>query len=286
VLYGDGGLTSIAIADDCIRLARHAEGIDSTIKDVLRSNVDQELPGNVALLGGMAPMGADDAVDLLERIRQRWEGREDGDRTEEKLALVLGWMAHRAARVHLRPLHAELEPSQPGLYPSEVTLYHDAAVLRHRSGRVENAGAPSSVDSLAQLFREMGPRILIRFHTFIPDYDDGSGWVERMATWRHEKESLLQRLAQAYQAPDADKLRQYVTEPNFYDENDAVIRAAHALQRGEEPPLRAEQADAAATSDQSLYAQALIQGYHYLQEASDYWRGVSSKEALLDRLRS
>jgi hypothetical protein len=234
----------------------------------------------------MAPMGVDDAVDLLGRIRQRWEGREDGDRTEEKLALVLGWMAHRAAREHLRPLHAELEPSQPGLYPSEATLYHDAAVLRHRSGRSANGDNGQPVDPIAQLFREMGPRILIRFHTFIPDYDDGSGWVERMAAWRHEKESLLHRLAQAYQAPGAEKLRQYVTEPNFYNENDAIIRVAHALQRGEEPPLRAEQAAAAATSDQSLYAQALIQGYHYLQEASGYWRGDLSQEALLHDLSS
>lgn len=286
MLYGDGGLTAIAIADDGMRLVRHAEGIDPTIKDVLRCNVDQELPGNIALLGGMAPMDATAAVNLLERIQQSGETHEEGDHNEEKLALVLGWMAHRAAREHLSALHAELEPSQPGLYPSEVTIYHDATVLRHRSGRAADAGDRSSVGSVAQLFRELGPRMLTRFHTLIPDYDDGSGWIDRLSAWRHEKESLLQRLAQAYQAPDAEKLRQYVEAPNFYDGGNAIIRVAHALQQGEEPPVRVGEATTASADGQSRYAQAVHQGYRYLEAASGYFGGSMSKQELLRQLTS
>lgn len=284
LLYGEGGITSIAIADDCARLARHASGIEAAVKSVLERSVNREYPGNAALIGGMVPMDADEAVTLLGRFRERWADRGEGDGTEEKLALVMGWMMQQAARRQLRPLYEEAEPSRPGLYPSDMSLYHDAAILRHRSSDVENAGRGVQVEAVAQLFREMAPRILVRFHTLIPDYDDGSGWVDRISGWRHRKETLLHRLAEAYQDPDPEKRRRYVTEPTFYDEEDAVIRVVEALRDGGEPQINVEEAVAA--SNRSHYAQALIRGYGHLEAASIYFSEGTGEQALRNRLRS
>lgn len=283
LLYGNGGLTSIAIVDDCARLARHADALNSDVTGVLRRSVNHEHPGNAALIGGMAPMDADEAVTLLGRVREDWAQREE-DGTEEKLALILGWMVHQAARRQLKPLHNDGEADQPGLYPSELSLYHDAAVLRHRSRTAPDAGNGQQTQAVARLFREVGPRILVRFHTFIPDYDDGSGWVGRMSSWRHEKESLLHRLAEAYQNPDPEKLRRYVTAPNFYDEDDATIRVARTIQNGEEPPMTVDKA--VSTTNGSHYAQALVQGYGHVQAAGEYFAGEMEALALRDRLRS
>jgi hypothetical protein len=235
--YGNGGITAIAIVDDCARLVRTAEDVDDRVAGVLERSVNHVYSGNAAFLGGLAPMDADDAVTVLSRLRANWSDRmeEEGDEEygpEERLALLLGWMMHQAAHRQLAPLYAEREPDQPGIYPSEMSVYHDAAALRHRSHGAETAGNGKQVDVVARLFREIGPRVLMRFHTFIPDYDDGSGWVDRMSAWRHEKESLLRRLAEAYQDPDPEKEQRFVTGPNFFDEEDAIIRAARALQEG------------------------------------------------------
>jgi len=145
-------------------------------------------------------------------------------------------------------------------------------------------GDERRVDAVARLFREMGPRMLIRFHTLIPDYDDAAGWIERLAAWRNEETHIMRRLAEAYQAPDPEKQRRYVVEPNFYDAGDTVIRVARALQHGAEPPVRVDEAVAAATRDQSHYAQAVAAGYRHLQAAHDYLRGAINQAAWVRHL--
>lgn len=285
VLYGDGGFTAMAIIDDSLRLVRHAAAFSESFQSVLRHDVNEEQAGNVALLGGMVPMDVEDAVRLLGRLREDGTDSEEERTTEQKLALVLGWIAHRAARRQIKPLHEAAEPMRPGLHPSEVTLYHDATVLRHRSARRED-GNERRVDAVTRLFREMGPRMLIRFHTLIPDYDDAAGWIERLAAWRNEEAHIMRRLAEAYQAPDPEKQRRYVVEPNIYDDGDAVIRVARALQREAEPPMRVDEAVAATTRDQSHYAQAVAAGYRHLQAAHDYVRGASAEQDVRERLRS
>jgi len=284
VLYGDGGLTAMAIIDDSLRLMRHAGTLSEPFRGVLRRDVNKERTGNMALLGGMVPMDVEDAVRLLGRFREDGTGSEEAS-TEQKFALVLGWIAHRAARRQIKPLHEAAEPIRPGLHPSEMTLYHDATVLRHRSAR-DDAGPDQQVDGGARLFREMGPRMLIRFHTLIPDYDDAAGWIERLAAWRNEEGELMQRLAEAYQAPDPEKQRRYVEEPNFYDESDAVIRTARALQDEAEPPWRVEEAVAATTHDHSHYAQAVAAGCRHLQAAHDYVRGARTEQDVRDQLQA
>jgi len=133
VLYGDGGFTAMAIIDDSLRLVRHAAAFSESFQGVLQRDVNEEQTGNMALLGGMVPMDVEDAVRLLGCPREDGIDSEEERAAEQKLALVLGWIAHRAARRQIKPIHEAAKSMRPGLHPGEVTLYHDATVLRHRS---------------------------------------------------------------------------------------------------------------------------------------------------------
>ena len=80
-------------------------------------------------------------------------------------------MCFHAADRHLRPFNGPAEELQ------ECLLYRDAAVVRGRFGRSGVSGLKQA-DAEA-LFRALLLRTHMRWHTFIVDLEDTSGWIER-----------------------------------------------------------------------------------------------------------
>ena len=267
------GLTAIAAVDDAVRLARHDVRASETTRRVLGQNVNLESPGNVALTASGLRVAPEAVVGMIARYR---DGRphDDAEAADLRLAFALGWLAHRAARAGLAPAYAGAAPD-----PAERAAYHDAAVLRGRSASAAPGGA---VDPVERLFQEFGGRMLTRFHTLNPDYDDVPGWVGRLADRRRERFAFLARLARAYQAPDPDKQRRYVTDPNVYDPDDVAVRAARALQAGTAATVDPAVSEA---DGPSLYARAVGRGYANLMAADAVLRGDASAGDLVAAVR-
>ena len=191
---------------------------------------------------------------------------------QHKLAFVLGWLGYHSAHQHFGDAYGQTES---GL-PEEKGIYYDAILLRELS-----AGSQKTVkaEELESLFLQMMPRILTRFHTLIPDYDDVEGWIMRMADWRVNMENYFSQLARAYASPDAGKMKKYAN--TFYNPKDPVIQMAQS----ENAKKNVEGAVQAAKS-QSRYAQAVAETYQYFQTVNNFMEGDLDISALRKSLFS
>lgn len=81
-----------------------------------------------------------------------------------------------------------------------------------------------------------------------------------------------QRLVEAYNQPDPEKMERFRIETDFYLPNDPAIELARAVQRGDEVGrVEARQAFEPGTN-RSHYGQALELGLEYLRRATDFWQ--------------
>ena len=286
-------ITHTAVTDDCARLALHSPEICEAFKIALGERLE------IARLGGVTRSGAKFVVPLLERIRQEWPSRQDSNGLVDKLAFVLGWLCHRAADLQMKPVFREADAGC-ALSPTDCSVYHDVYLFREVYGSGQEApyvpetleaGMASSaaaravrVDEIEGVLRALWQRALIALHTFIPDQEDIDGWLERLFKLRQRFYVDLHRYAEAFAVPDPDKVRRFIVDTHFYDLQDAVIRLARSIQRGE--PDGTIDLDAAIrdAASQSQYAQALRRGPLYLQAASDFFEGRIDREALMDAL--
>jgi hypothetical protein len=296
-------ITHTAIVDDCVRLALHSEAVCDAFKGCLRGHRE------IARLGGVTRSGDRFTVRLLGELREVWPRRAAGDFVEEKLAFVLGWLCHRAADRQMKAIFRAVD-GDCRKSPTDCSVYHDAFLFGEvfEGGRAEPyrpsslepgmASHPAAkaipVEEVEDLFRAMWQRMLIGMHTFIPDADDIHAWLERVFKTRQRLYVDIRRYAEAYAAPDPEKVRRFITDVGFYDRSDALIRLARGLQRvvdpearsrrggeGDLPPLD-EAADRAASGSQ--YARALRKAYLYVRAASGYFVRSAADEDLSVRL--
>jgi hypothetical protein len=267
-------LTPLAVADDCIGLAAAATSLAAPLRHSLTVKTA------VVHVSGLLSDGRRHVVPLLAECRERWAARRAGDFTEEKLALAAGWLIHKATRETFQPLFKKLgdEPTV-----SECRLYHDVTLLGELRGEQGGQRAVSRQD-LSDLFRAMSQRLMIRLHTFEPDEEDADGWLGRLFAWRARQQALFGRLAEIYHSPDAAKERRYVGAVNFYNREDALIRAARAMRRGALPATGGIEAAAQASASQSLYARALARGWGYQQTVGDFLERRIDEAQLKSRL--
>lgn len=266
-----GPLTSAALIDDALRLTRYAPSVAPAFRESFATgmNVWDGLPGDVAQFGAFMPASQADVLGVLRRLRDRWPGQ-GNERLDAKLALIAGWLVHRTAADVIAPA-AENE---------EARIYQDAALLRARSA---DATAQASPEAVAALFREVGPRTLVRFHTLKPDDDDAMGWVLRLRDWRRAHAERMQRYADAYARPDRTAVQRYVEQPGFYDAEDPIVRLARELRRADAPSPVDVQAARAGDND-SLYGRALAHAVGDLLAASAYFVGTLDDRGLEQQL--
>jgi hypothetical protein len=271
-------LTPLAIADDCIRLAALASGLAAPLRHSLTAHPP------IVYVSGLLRGGQQHVIPLLKQAREGWAARKAGDLTEEKLTLAAGWLVHQAVRETLHPVYKKFADEKT---VSECRLYHDVTVLREQqiaeTGQRREAAAISSKDAAA-LFSAMSQRLLMRLHTFQPDVEDVNEWLGRLFAWRARQKALFENFAAACHSPDPAKVRQFVTTVNFYNREDALIRAARSLQRGPLATQEVINAAAQQASSQSLYAQALARGYRKMQAVSEFLKGKADESQLKSNL--
>jgi hypothetical protein len=199
----------------------------------------------------------------------------------------------------MKPVFRSTDPDCPRR-PTDCSVYHDAFVLRevYGSGTEEPyspftaardlpdhpGSAAVPVETLEELFGVIWQRTMIRMHTFSPDEDDIEAWLERLFDARAELYVDIARYAEALLRPDPGKVKRFIRDVNFYDPDDAVIRLARGLQRGERVEADTIGRALEAAASQSHYAQALAKAMGYLSTATEYFGRKIDEDTLNDRL--
>jgi hypothetical protein len=286
-------ITHTAVTDDCARLALYSPAICTAFKEVLEQQLE------IARMGGLTRSGGKYVVSLLDDMRQAWSARTKGDVMEQKMAFVLGWLAHRAADLQMKPIFRAVD-GDCSLSPTDCSVYHDVFLFRevYGSGQVEPyapemleatmASSPAArafeVDEIESLFRSVWQRALIGLHTFIPDEEDIDGWLERLFDTRQRFYVDIRRYGSAFADPDPDMVKRFIVGVHFYEGQDLLIRLARSIQRGAPDEGIDLQEALAAAASQSQYAQALRRGYLYMQAASDFFERRIDEQTFRDRL--
>jgi hypothetical protein len=286
-------ITHTGIVDDCARLAGRWDAICAPFRLCFREHLE------FARLGAVTRAGDTHNPRLLGLLRDRWPEKGDEPLTQHKLAFVLGWMGHRAADRQMKPVFRSADPDCPRK-PTDCSVYHDAFVLREVYGggsgdpyspfvvARQPSGHPAAgavpVEALEDLFGVIWQRAMIRMHTFSPDNDNVEVWLERLFEERGRLYVDIHRYTEALLEPDPDKVRRFIEDVDFYDADDAIIRIARGLQRGEDVKGGAIGDAVAASARQSHYAQAVGKAMGYLQAASDYFERKLDEDTLNERL--
>ena len=238
-----GELARGAVVADARRLALAALDIE---KKPLRWLQDAQ---GALIAGVLSPVDGATLGRLLEPAKARPPAAES--------ALAAGAVCFHAADRHLRPFDGPAEELQ------ECLLYRDAAVVRGRFGRSGVSGLKQA-DAEA-LFRALLLRTHMRWHTFIVDLEDPSGWIERAIEALADVRASAAAIAAAMCRPEPAKQRRFAAEPPAFRAEDAIIAAARAQR-----PTHLERA--VGEAPRSLYGQAVRDGYLSILALSDYAR--------------
>lgn len=264
-------LTRTVLIEDCLNIMFASEKICETFKEVCRDHF------HFAQFGCFRRPEDRFAIQLLEKYRNDWESHktvkeEIGFRSaplvpktqaESVLAFILGWICNRDADHLLKP------------GSSESSLYQDA-FLFHKL-YVNNNSTPSDSAAIgskevSELFRVLQQRFFIEMHTFIPDVENIEGWIDKLYVNMQEWTAYMDRFAEALMNPDPVKVKQHVTDTNFYHDEDAIVQVAQSLRKGEKAS-KEEIEVASAAEPTSQYARALKQGFGNLLIASAFFSG-------------
>lgn len=262
-------LTSFALLDDIVELAMTSNLMPANFNGYVYSDFQLAIPGNLSRMGWLVRASEQQVANVIKREKSEaektWAGmsREDLSlrrskvleeqvKIEGKVALMMGWFMSRGIREILEPVW-----SVAGDSAGEMGVYQDMFVLK----QLAEKSATQSIEDIEDLFLQMNPRMITRIHTLIPDFDDGENWTIRITDWRDELKLLIERYARAYVQPESDKMDRYVHQLEFYDPDDAVIKAARNHRRINLSTMAASK---------SLYAQALVRGVEGLVQGSKY----------------
>lgn len=257
-------LVHTAIVDDCLVLIQRSTTLHPAFAAVVSEHAE------VARLGGVTRYGDQYNPALLDQARIGYPWTDD-TKAAPRLAFVLGWMSHRAADRNFKQVFRRLDANCANK-PTDCSVYHDVEALKQvyasnsfpfDANLVDNKFHDTSLD---HAIRSYVQRSLIALHTLTPDKADVGEWIDQLVHNRTRFTVDLTRYAAAYHNPDPDKVRRFLTEPNFYDAKDPILKMARAgVVAGPCDPLTA------CGPGQSLYATALTRAYGYIDAASRYF---------------
>lgn len=285
-------VTHTAVMDDCFRLALASGELCTAFGEAMEAH------WSFARLGSGTRAGDRHSVRLLSALRERWSGRTPGDNLEAKLAFVLGWLCHRAADRQMKPVFRQVEPNATQK-PTECSVYHDAFLFRevyardsahtytHATFEADLTSLPAAemldVAQVRELFHTLLQQSLVEIHTFDPDEAHIERWLDGLAGLQQRFYVDVERYARAVAEPEPGKVRQFITETNFYDAHDPIVAAASVLRRREAIPVT-KVSEAIRADAGSHYARALRMGCGYLVAASEFFVHDIDADELRDRL--
>lgn len=287
-------VTHTAVVEDCFNFMFASDQICDAFKEAGRNHIQFSQFGSVTRSGDKF------TVALLDKYRMNYDARKDEEKLGYKLAYVLGWLCHRAADRQMKVVFRETEPESRE-FPTDCSIYHDAFIFHklyknntntpfpYRTAHFEKnmeslpAAARIKVNDVANTFRFIWQRFLIEMHTFIAETENVEAWLDKLHAKYQEQIIHLDRYTEAVLTPDPAKVKRFVTDTNFYSDEDPIIQLSQALRQGAKPSQE-EIETAFAAEPTSHYAHALKLGFGYLRSASAYFEGKIDQDTLKDRL--
>lgn len=293
-------ITHMAISEDSARIALTSDAITDAFKTCINHHMD------AVRLGGMTRQGDEYTLEFIDFAKDNWSSRNQGDYLEEKLAFLLGWRGHLAADQRFKGEYRILDLdhyTQNRPSPSDTSIYHDVVVFHevYGSGKEEPLSASTldyrlethpafkalDMNALEQMIVPVQQRQLLELQAYVDDDEDFDKWAGLTVGGGDERRRVqrfridMERFYSARNKPSVDRMRRFIAEPNFYNRDDNLIKLARSVQSGE--PDTSIDLDGAlhAAKDQSQYAQAVRQGYIYIQAASDYFDGTIDSDRFL-----
>ena len=279
-------ITHIAVQEDTRRLALHDADICEAFKTCMKESPD-------AMRMGSASRGNSTfIVQNIHHFRDVWDGRKPEDRLEDQLAFTLGWITHRAADRYFKPRYGIFDKNPENLHPVDIRIYHDVVaydkVYDHGKNEPFSAGfAEESMRShpaagqinVTQAEAIFGPLYQADFLA-LQSFDQATNGQEFMDRVNDQFATFtvdFNRLIKLVNDPDPEDMQQMIVAPNFYNEEDTIVKIARHIQRGE-PVEGMSIPEALNTEGQSQYAQTLSKSFHWIAEASQYFEKQSDKD--------
>ena len=284
-------ITHVSVFEDAFHLMFASETICDEFKQVGRDYYE------FAKLASTGNAGDTFIPGLLSRCRDGWDSRKPEDLVEQKLAYVLGWLQHRSSDRQMKPLFRFHEPNRTEC--ATCSIYHDAflyknyhqgvpgtpyheAVFQEKMESLPIAAAfniPSVRGFLRNLFHQ---RVLYGMQYLAPDEGNLETFYTRMMRW-HRAFVRVSRYEEAIFSTDPEKYETFIVGDNFYDPNEPLLQAIRLLRAGKGISAEELEKSLSATAE-SQYAQAVRQGYRYLQDASAFFKHKISLEEMKERI--
>lgn len=279
-------ITHIAVQDDTARLALHSDEICDAFKLCLREH-------SIAARMGSASRGNSTfIIQNIDHYRNIWDKRKPKNRLEDKLAYTLGWIFHRAADRYFKPRYGIFDKNPENLKPIDARILHDIVLYDkvYSNGKEEPfsfgyaqkdmAGHPAAatidVTQAEAIFGPMYQADLIELQSF-EDIRDGKAFLERIIEQYATFTVDFDRLIEAVNHTDKEDMEQMIYAPNFYNDDDPIIKIARNLQHGKSL-YGLSLKDALDTDGQSQYARVLSKSFNWILEASRYFNHESDKD--------
>ncbi|WP_114750135.1 hypothetical protein [Pleomorphovibrio marinus] len=274
-------LTPLVLMDCVSRLGLGSGFIQASLKHCISPDIRFIVPGNSFRLGGLVPYGLEEILSSLEKTKEKWNSGAQSQMDAQRMALMAGALCHQAVTKELQKANTFDQKSPSGNLENKI--YQDGTVIREylTSGKEMDK---ADQEALHSLFREMLPRTFVRFHTIMPDDEDGAGWVNKTAKWREQTDTYFGELAKAIAQPDPSKQEKYINSPNFIDGKEPIVqRVSYFSKISELSPKEAERL-IEGSKDGSAFGSALAMGYSTLKEMNAYLSGGQSLEKWMSKL--
>ncbi len=274
-------ITPLFILDAIATLGNGSGFIQAGIKHAISPDITFIVPGNAFRLGAVVPYGKKEILQSLDKIKLTWAGGVQDQKTAQKLGLLAGALCYQSAMEALDKANrfSELSPSGN----PENKVYQDAAVIRSYLTKGKPMGRKEQ-DDLKSLFREMVPRTFIRFHTIMPDDADGAAWVMNTARWRKQSDLYFEELSRAIARPEDVKVKKYLTDTNFIDGNDLMVKKISPFAKISEMNLKDARALVNSAENGSVLAKALAAGFNTLLDMNDFMTGGISLDKWISKI--
>ncbi len=294
-------LTHVAVYEDTCRMVERSNKISPALKTCLQEQYDS----------GMICSGSRGnhlfAVPILRTCRKQWKNGDRSPETQQKIAGALGWLTHRAADLHAKPLFWAVDDEKNPKYSGdEYRIYHDAVVLKkvYKGGKTDTLSAyeyfsPAllephmksergsyefQLDRVEPYFTRFWQTEFVKLHHFSSEFENSQDWFTKLFKNIQDYSENLKKYFDAFHSPDPDKMQKYIIKPNFYDENDTLIRYVRAIQGGSEPAVELETA-IESDDNASDYAQMIKKSYEFLTAANRYFHEEINDTQIYDAVQ-
>lgn len=289
-------ITHIAVLEDSITILQLAKGFHESFIKSLNKFPDSGLMGSASRGNHLY------AMPIFDRVSRIWEKHTDDDL--KQLAFALGWVVHRAADLIQKPIVKITgdNEKETGFLESEHEIYMDAATFKH----VYQNGARKSISP----FIKMSPAILetdmnshpgakyidsemlefemtglfhgdlLDLHIFTDSLGgDPENWLNKFIERRQRLYEDLRLYISAFQNPDPVKWEKFITDQNYYNENDDILLLFREVQNGKRMSSINIETAIEKAKDQSQYSQMLALSYKFLKASNDFFTGSLSASA-------